>query len=720
MQSVDFQLQFRSIHFIIMQKKQLFATLLLLFPFFLLAQINPNNVTIVRDSFGVPHIYGHTDVETIYGFAWAQAEDDFETIQHRICLGRGMMGKLLGKKGAKMDYVHYLMRVEDFVDNNYEKLISAEGKAHLQAFAQGLNDYAAKNPKEVLLKGIFPIKPQDLEKGYCMTYCFMLGLDKQLKRVYGGFLDNNPDFAKKKESFSLLEGILDKEFVGSNAFAFQQKKMLDGKTTLVCNPHQPLEGLFSFYEAHLVSDEGLNMLGAAFPGTYSILMGTNEQLGWAHTTNECDFIDIYQLTINPLNENQYKFDGKWENLEVRKPTLKLTLKGIPISKKKETLWSKYGATIRTKEGVFAIRLAANQTMGFIEEWFQMDKAHNYEEFMKVLSSQRICNQHIVYADNQDNIFFLNNGLFPKRNPNYNWKGVLPGDTSATLWTEYLPLSDLPFVKNPESGYLFNTNNTSFHTTDHSENLKSEQFSHTMGLKEIDNPRGTRAGELLAKTNKIDLETIKQIKYDTNFPDSIVWTIDLQGFKRLDGAKYPDIADAIATVKCWNNCGNLENKQVTVFMLAWDYLYYNWVDKYALSAGTVLSEACYVESLREAKKYLLKHFGTIEVPLQKIQFHIRGKKQLAMDGLPELLRQGKSMPYKHGIRRMTVGETYIAFIQYGKNGLEYQSVVPYGTSNKSNSIHYTDQMELYVGKQTKQVSISKAIFSDKKYKSYQPK
>lgn len=689
--------------------------------------INPQNIQIVRDSFGVPHIYGHTDLETIYGFAWAQAEDDFETLQQRLCLGKGLMGKLQGKKGAKMDYVHYLMRVEDYVDTHYETMLSPQAKQHLQAFTQGLNDYAATHPKEILLKELFPATPQDLEKAYCMTYCFMLGLDKQLKRIYGGLLDDNFHPASST-GFSLCppsptalnEEVIPMEFVGSNAFAFQSKKMIDGKTTLVCNPHQPLEGLFSFYEAHLVSDEGLNVLGASFIGAYSILMGTNEHLGWAHTTNECDFIDIYQLTINPQNPNQYIFDGKWETLESRVPKLHVKIKGIPISKKKETLWSKYGATIRTDKGVYAVRLSANQTMGFIEEWFQMDKANTYDEFMNVLSTQRISNQHIVYADDQDNIFFLNNGLFPKRNPAYNWKNVLPGDTSATLWTEYLPLKDLPFVKNPESGYIYNTNNTSFHCTDHCENLKAEQFSHTMGLKSIDNPRGTRAGYLLAKTEKIDIQTIKEIKYDINYPDSIVWTIDLQGFRRLDEKKYPDIADIILKVKHWNYSGDIENKDVAAFMLAWDYVYFNWVEKYALKSGTVLSEACYVEAMRHTKKHLLKYFGTIEVPLSKIQFHIRGDKQIPMDGLPELLRQGKSLVYKKGIRKMTVGETYIAFIQYGKDGVEYQSVVPYGTSNKPNSPHYTDQMELYVNKQTKKVTISKSIFEDKRYTKYHPK
>ena len=636
-----------------MYKKQLFSLLLPLFWGSLFAQlsINPQQIEIVRDSFGVPHIYGHTDVEAIYGFAWAQAEDDFETIQHRLCLGRGLMGKIWGKKGAKMDYVHYLMRIEDFVDQNYETLLSAEAKQHLQAFVQGLNDYASTHPKEVLLKELFPAKPQDLEKGYCMTYCFMLGLDKQLKRIYEGLLEDKPSFPAKGSSLTYFEDVLPTEFVGSNAFAFQQKKMADGKTTLVCNPHQPLEGLFSFYEAHLVSDEGLNILGAAFPGTYSILMGTNEHLGWAHTTNECDFIDIYQLTINPLNKNQYKFDGKWENLEARNPKLKLKIKGIPISKKKETLWSKYGATIRTEKGVFAIRLSANQTMGFIEEWFQMDKANNYAEFMKALQIQRISNQHIVYADDKDNIFFLNNGLFPKRNPAYNWKNVLPGDTSATLWTEYLPLSDLPFLKNPESGYVYNTNNTSFHATEGTENLKTAQFPVSMGLKAHDNPRGTRAGELLAKTGKIDMEMLKKIKYDINFPDSIAWTIDLKGLLRLDASKYPDIADMIVKVNHWNHSGDLENKDVTAFMLAWDYLYFHWVDKYLLKSGTILPESCYVEAMRETKKYLLKNFNTIDVPLSKVQFHIRGKKQLPMDGLPELLRQGKSMPYKKRLIKM---------------------------------------------------------------------
>ncbi len=221
--------------------------------------------------------------------------------------------------------------------------------------------------------------------------------------------------------------------IGSNAFAFRRAKTKDGNTYLNVNTHQPLEGPFAWYEAHLVSDEGWNMLGGLFPGSPMPFIGTNENLGWTHTYNYPDLIDIYQLQMNPKNKNQYLFDDKWVDLEISKAKLKVKLKfGITIPVRKELLWSKYGPVVRNDSGVFSFHLNALENISAIDQWYHMNKSSNYDEFTQALNIMGIPRFNIMYADREDNIYYLSNAQLPVRDTSFDWNAVLPGNTSKTM------------------------------------------------------------------------------------------------------------------------------------------------------------------------------------------------------------------------------------------------------------------------------------------------
>jgi acyl-homoserine-lactone acylase len=226
----------------------------------------------------------------------------------------------------------------------------------------------------------------------------------------------------------------------------------------------------SWYEAHLQSEEGLNILGATFHGAVSIFHGTNENLGWAHTTNYFDAIDIYQLQPDPEKKNHYLVDGKSYKLEKSNAKLSVNLAKKPLEKKfiltigKAKWWSIYGATYKNKKGMFAIRLASNMTLKSVEQWYKMNKAKNYTEFRQALDIQGIINQYVTYADRFDTIYCVSNGAMPIRVEGYDWENTVPGNTMKTLWTQYLPHDSLPHVLNPKCGYVFEVNNTSYTMT----------------------------------------------------------------------------------------------------------------------------------------------------------------------------------------------------------------------------------------------------------------
>lgn len=674
--------------------------------------IDPAKIDIVRDSFGVPHIFAKTDAEVAYGLAWATCEDDFETLQWGLLAGKAMMGRHLGKEGALIDYANRLLRISEIIEEKYDTDFSDDFKNLMEAYAQGVNKYARLHKKEVLVKKAFPVTPKDMAKGYCFAMSLMCGVDGALKKIISGeILDADQRFTG----------------IGSNAFAFNHNITKDGNTYLAINSHQPIEGPLSWYEAHLCSEEGWNIVGGLFHGSVSILHGTNEYLGWAHTVNEFDPVDVFELEMHPTEKNKYKFDGEWIDLEEKK--VKLTVKLFPhfplkLTVKRKVWWSKYGATLKTGHGTFSVRLAANQVITAPEEWYRLNKAKNFTEFRKVLDMQGMARMTVVYADRYDTIYSLSNGLIPKRNPNYDWSGIVPGNTSATLWTEYHPVKNLPQNLNPDCGYVFNTNNSPFEATCSNFNCTFESYDGTMGFNHLMTNRSERFKELMDEYEDkgIDWNDFLRIKYDAQMPDSLVFIngIDLNEIYQLDPEKYPDIADAIANIRNWNRRAVIDNTDIAIYY----YAFYNILSEamkrfHTYDVDAVAREEMFVRCIRKAKSTLVKKFGTIDVPLGKFQFLVRGDKEEPVGGCPDAIKAAYCKPYKDGLWKLWVGESYIQLVKFTPHGPEIESVSPFGASNKLSSLHSTDQMPLYLSEKRKKMSLDKATVYRQAEKIYHP-
>ncbi len=685
-----------------MYKSSFFALLIIFSSGLFAQQIDPNNIQIARDQWGVPHIFGKTDAEVAYGLAWAHAEDDFATIQTSFLAGKAMLGLLKGKEGAQVDYVVQLLRAKELVDARYEQDISPEFKTILTAYCQGFNQYAKTHKKEVLVPELFPVTPKDMLAFSVLQLAISSGADQALKSIFEG-------------KVAILE-----EFKpgGSNAFAFNSSKTADGKVYLNINAHQPLEGPVAFYEAHLNSEEGWNILGALFPGAPSILHGVNENLGWAHTVNYPDKLDVYQLEMNPANPKQYKFDGSWIDLEEKMIPLKIKLGGLlPIQVKKAGYWSKYGPTAITKKGTFSIRAGALDEIRALEQWFKMNKAKNYTEFRKVLEMGAISGYNLVYADKRDTIFYLSNGKLPLRDPSYNWRGTLPGNTSKTLWSAYHPISDLPQVLNPASGYVFNTNHSPFNATASSNNIIETNYDKTMGYETWNNNRSVRFMEQVAPLEKVSFEDFKRIKFDLQLPKKLAFFTNTDSLFLLDEQKNADIADLIRILKNWDRKADTTSIGASIFTHTY-YLLEQKLKREGRSFG-VLSSAESRGALLETKNHFNKYYSSINVPYGQYQRLIRGDKSLAVAGMPDVLAAMHADPYKNGQIKAKQGDAYIALVRFGEDGPEIESINAYGASANPKSPHYTDQMDLFVKQQTKKMTLNKAEVLQQAKRVYHP-
>ena len=657
------------------------------------SQPDPSSIDIVRDRWGVPHIFAPTDAGVSYGLAWAHAEDDFATIQRTLMAGKRMVGRYAGPKGAAIDYFVHLIKARELVDAHINEFTPAYRKV-IDGYTAGINAYARDHPKEVLHRKIFPVNVNEVVTAYVLSLTVMSSVD----RIVGDLVNNKINDDPYNSN-------------GSNAIAISRKKTTDDYTYLAINSHQPLEGPVSWYEAHLCSEEGWNILGGLFPGGATVFHGVNENLGWAHTVNYPDKVDVYKLKMDPNQKDHYILNGSSIPLEVRKIKLKVKLLGIPITIKKKAYWSEFGATVKNDFGYYSIRFGANMDIRPGEQWYYMNKAKNLDEFKKALEMTAISGFNIVYADKYDHIYYVSNGKIPFRNPAYNWRRRLPADTTATLWTQFHPLADLPQITNPSSGYLFNMNNTVYNASGVGDNIDPATIDKTMGYPLRDNNRSIRFQYLMGRHQKLSYTDFKKIKYDITLPDSLYYRLDANRVFRLDPAKYQDVADYIIGLRNWDRVASRESTGATLFKVLYDL-----VNRGKLNIET---DDDLVEVIRLAKSKLTKKYGTIFLPLGEYQVHQRGNVELPLDGLPDVIATTNTQPYK-GKERASHGESHIIMVRFGENGPLLESVNAYGASNDPDSPHYTDQMEMYVNHQLKPMTLVKERIYAEAVSVYHPK
>ena len=683
---------------------KLFFVFHLSFLVFTYAQINPNQIEIIRDSYGVPHIYAPTDAEVAYGLAWAQAEDDFQTIQTAYLAGNALLSKKLGLKGASADFLTQFIGAKNTVNRLYNTLSPAFLRV-LKGYCLGLNAYAEHHPKEVILKELFPLGPKEL-LAYTQLQLFISnGADQLVSAIVNNEL---PVYTPQIEN----------DTKGSNLIAISRSLSGSEDTFLAINTHQPLEGPMSWLEAHLVSEEGTNIIGATFPGAPCLFTGANENLGWTHTVNYPDKADVYALELDAKNKNVYYVDGKAYKLQKHKAKVFVKVLGIPVSVKKKYYTSIYGPTLKNRSGTFSVRTPSTTNINAVEQWWRMNKASSFSEFYAILKMNALPGYNIGYADRNDTIFYISNGKIPKRNEKYDWTKVVPGNTMATLWDTYYNTEDLPQVVSPKAGFVYNANHSPFKSTASNENPKAEDFSKTMNYETYDNNRSTRLLALLEAQDTINFNSFKTIKYDHQLPTPLRYNfMDINVLFDMNPRDYPDVADILEPIQQWDRQADADSFGAGSYAILYYQLnaFYNQLD-----TDRVFSSDLIAQALRKAKDYMMTYFGTTKIKLGEFQQLVRGDKVLPIFGLPDVVTAMRGDPYKNGRIRITHGESYIGLVRFTPEKTYFESVLSYGNSRRPESPHYNDQMELYANFKTKPMSFDKAEVLKSAVSIYHPK
>ena len=667
-------------------------------------KVDVNNIEIIRDKYGVPHIYSNTDKELAYGLAWAHSEDDFKTIQEAYLAGNALLSKHIGFRGAPVDFLTQLIQSEEVIDSLFET-IDKKFIEVAEGYAQGINRYAELNPEKVLVKKLFPITPKKMLKYSFLQLFISSEGDRAIRAIFENDFESL-NFQRRNE-------------LGSNLFSFSTKKTNNGETYMAVNTHQPLDGPTSWYEAHLESKEGTSIIGATFAGAPCILTGSNKNLAWTHTVNRPDKTDIFQLEMVKNSKRKYYFDNKVLKLKKYRGKAFINILGIPIRVSKKYYSSVYGPTLKNKTGFFSVRTGSLFKVRALEQWWKMNKATSFDEFYSILEMNEIPGYNIGYADKDDNIFYISNGLIPIRNDKFKWTGVLPGNTSETLWTDYYKTHELPQVINPESGYIYNANHSPFKSTSIDENPNPKDFASNMGYETFDNNRSTRIFELVESYESIDYEDFKKIKYDNKFPTPFNYNfMDVNKIMEMKPDDYPEIADLLKQIQNWDRSTDAASTGAGAYAM----FYYTLADKYFYKSyyDRNFSKSLIADCLVEVKKRMKKYFNSTIIKLGDFQKLVRGDKEMPIFGMPDVITAMNASKYKDGKVQVTHGESYIQLVKFSSKGTEIESIISYGSSDNEESPHYHDQMEKYSKFQTKKMSFDRDWVLNNSKRIYNPR
>jgi acyl-homoserine-lactone acylase len=348
----------------------------------------------------------------------------------------------------------------------------------------------------------------------------------------------------------------------------------------------------------------------------------------------------------------------------------------------------------------------------------MNKAKNFTEFYRALSMTSLPMFNIMYADRYDTIFYISNGKIPYRNPDpkYNWHSTVPGNSSATLWTTFKPVTKLPQYINPPSGYLFNTNHSPFLATDPKYNLDKNNFDWNDGYELYHNNRSQRVTELINGNDKLDYAGLKRIKFDQQLPQQLKYIYGIDSMMNLDANNYPSLKDVIIALQQWDKKAITNSKGAAVFLLVYDHV----SKKLSGVSPRQLTKTESLETYQYVHDYMMKYFKTTDLTLGDIQKLVRGNEARPAWGLPDVLTAAYTAPYKNGMRKVISGDAYICLVRYPKNGLPIiESINTFGASMHPESPHYKDQEEMFQQQKLKPMTLDKKEVLQHAEKIYHP-
>lgn len=631
---------------------------------------------IYRDNFGVPHIEANKYSEAVYSIAYVHCEDDFYTIQEWLLASRKRSGHIDDWDAPYIDFICEFFEIEKYA-NCLKKNISAEYLDLIQSYCSGINEYAKENPKEVLKGNLFPISDIDIIK----TQHLMEILGIQLDKPYS-YISNNRKIEIPKRQ-------------GSNIIAITKSKSENGNAQIAINPHQQMEGLFSFYEIHLkIKQPNIELYGFILPCTFTIFMGTNFKTAWGFTANYPEMYDVYKLNVLGLRDKYFTIDGHKEKItpQYYKNFTKLYGK-FPFPILKKYYKSKFGNILKINEEYLLIKIPLlGKTLGS-EINYELAKCTSNSEIKKLCFEKRFGYLNLVSIDTDDNILFVHNALEQvKEDDDTHYQNFIELKSERQITNQFYDFENLIYKENPKCDFVVSSNQSPFKVTDE-DDTQSSNYKGLLYFNE--NSRSLRIKALIREKEKLNIEDLKQFLFDTKVIKPIIRNVDFSTLFSLNEQEYPKLSQLISILKNWDGNADLNSKGAALFSL----IYHHYKEKYYVSSKN--PDTIQIAGIEEIINCLIwtSEYYKPEMTLKDIQFIKRGNIVFPINGIPDSVNSVR--PYfQNGKLYAEEGGAFRLII----NLKDRQIFVchPFGSSTNLDDENSINQMELFVNNQYREI------------------
>lgn len=634
-------------------------------------------VRIVRDTYGLPHIFATNEPDAMYGLGYATAEDRLNQIFTTMYTAEGRLAELTGgKDDLQSDILFRSFRFKQRGDALFNEM-KPEFRALAVYYCRGISDFIQEH-REKVPDWITDFKPSDM-----MAIAFLMNA---------------------RESFDDLRGDVWRGQRGSNHFAVAPSRSASGYALLSMDSHEPFSGPTAWYEAQVSTPE-ISVVGAVIPGLPIITMGHNGKIAWHTTNNDPDLADIYKFKINPENANEYLSRDGWKKFLEWEETFRIKTKDGFREEKKTIRETHVGPVLQVKGGyAYAARIIKFDSPTFLEQAYNRTKARSVKEYFGIMRIPGLSMWNHTIADSEGNIGYLYNALCPKRNADLDWSRPVSGEDPRSDWMGYIPFDDLPKVINPKSGWLQNSNDSPGFVT---ENSGIEED--TLPVRLVENKwfgdRGKRLSELLAADESVTFEEMLAFATDTLVWKARKWVPHiLEAYEKL-GEKLSSPAssldEAVNLLKTWDFRCEADSNAMALFQLLYLRASLNRVNP---------DKAFTEEDLRKLLKFvdaaaaeLKKSFGRIDIPWGKIHYMKHGGREYPLGGGSSSLPTPRACftRVEGGRLRVVGGSSYHMVVELSPTPRALSCFL-LSASEDPKSSHYSDITELYARKEYKPV------------------
>ena len=663
----------------------IFGLILVLFASQYSLATNLTRSEILWDTYGIPHVYAKDTKSLFRAFGWAQMQSHGNLILRLYGQARGRAAEYWGEKYLESDRWVRTMGIPIRAGSWYDAQ-TPTFRSYLDAFAAGINSYAQEHGDllDDEVKAVLPINGVDLLA--------------HTQRVLNFTFVVNPQQVK---------GVND-SLLGSNGWAIAPSHSASGNAMLLANPHLPWSDLFLWFESQLTAP-GINAYGASLVGIPVLTIAFNDSLGWTHTVNRHDGWDAYELT---LANGGYRLDGKIQAFKTEEQIIEVKQDGGSRRSEPLTVRSSiHGPVVGQKDGkAVALRVVGLDRPLALEQWWNMARSRNLTQFERALAPLQIPMFTVMYADRDGHIMHLFNGQVPKRSSGdfKYWQGVIPGDTSSTLWTKMHSYQDLPRAIDPPSGWLQNANDPPW-TTTFPQAIDPDNYPPYMSSRGPMSFRAQRSAKMLMADEKISFEEMIEYKHSTHMELADRLLDDLiAATQQQDNKLARRAADVLAV---WDRKADADSRGAVLFA-AWVQemgssisFAIPWNEDLPMTTPDGLADpAAAVTALAAAATKVEAAHGALDVPWGDV-FRLRyGATDLPASGGPNnlgIFRVLSFAPTQDPRFRAVEGDSYVAAVEFS-NPVRAMVLTSYGNSTMLSSPHGGNQLQLLASQRLRPV------------------